>query len=142
MFVVDVNVFVAAHREAAPDHVVARAWLTETLTTGGVVAITPVVVAGFVRVVTSPCVFDPPSTLQQAWAFVDRLRSLTACVDMEPGPRFFDLLRTLTLQADARGNLVTDAFVAAMALETRSTVVSFDRDFARFDGLDWLVPGA
>jgi uncharacterized protein len=138
----DVNVLVAAHRSAAPTHREARAWLVSALEGDEPVALCLPVVSGFLRVSTSPRVFDPPATRAEVFAF---LRSLTACpaaLWLNPGRQHLRLLERLCEGAEVRGDLVSDAVIAALALEAGATVVSYDRDFARFAGLPWRTPGA
>jgi hypothetical protein len=78
--------------------------------------------------------------MSDAWTFVgDILDSPTANV-IEPGPRHLGLFEDLCLRANATGNLVTDAYIAAMAIENGATLFSVDRDFARFEGLRWKHP--
>jgi uncharacterized protein len=98
------------------------------------------VLSGFVRVVTHPRVFSPPSTLRDALAFAEAVRGQPNCVVIGPGPRHWDIFTRLCLEADARGNLVPDAYFAALAIESGSDWVTTDRDFARFPTLRWRHP--
>ena len=84
--------------------------------------------------------FDPPSTLAQALAFADEVRSPEHAVPVAPGARHWDIFSKLCREADARGNLVADAYLAALAIETGSEWISTDGDYARFPGLRWRRP--
>ncbi|MEK7767726.1 MAG: PIN domain-containing protein, partial [bacterium] len=70
----------------------------------------------------------------------DVLRAEPQCVLASPGPRHWGLFMDLCRKADARGNLVPDAWLAALAIESGCELVTTDRDFARFPGLHWRLP--
>ncbi len=142
MLLPDVNVLIAAHREAAPLHREARAWLVSALEGDETVALCPPVVSGFIRVSTSPRVFDPPSTHREVFGFVRSLAAHPATLWLNPGRQHLRLLESLCGDADVRGDLVSDAVIAALALEVGAIVVSYDRDFGRFGGLAWRPPVA
>ena len=137
----DVNVLVAAHREDAPEHERVRPWLEERLVGDESFGVSDLVLSGFVRVVTHPRVFAEPSTLDDALAFAAQVRGAPAVVPVHPGPRHWEIFTRLCESAAARGNLVPDACLAALAIESGSEWVTFDRDFSRFDGLRWSLPG-
>lgn len=137
----DVNVLVSALRPDAPDHETCRTWLTTTANHPSPFALTSVVLSGAVRVLTHPRVFDPPSRTADVLAELQRLRAHPTAVLVEPGPRHWTLFTGLCEQSDVRGNLVPDAWLAALAIEHGCTLVTRDRDFARFDGLAWETPG-
>ena len=99
-----------------------------------------VVLSGFLRVVTHPRIFDPPTPLEDALVFVDTLTSRPNCVWLAPGPRHWELFTDLCRKTGAKGNVVPDAYHAALAIETGSTWVTADRGFARFPGLRWKHP--
>ena len=98
------------------------------------------VLSGFLRVVTHPRVFDPPSSLGDALSFASTLREQPHCVRLEPGPRHWEIFRELCQSAGARGDLIPDAYLAALAIESGSQWMTTDRDFSRFPGLDWRHP--
>jgi toxin-antitoxin system PIN domain toxin len=138
----DVNVLVAAHREAVPRHEEARGWLVSALAGGEAVALCLPVVSGLIRVATSPRVFAPPSTLDEVFIFVTHLAAHPSTVWVNPGRQHLQLLEELCLGGDARGDLVSDAVIAALAVEAGATVITYDRDFARFGGVRWRTPTA
>lgn len=136
----DVNVLVNALRPDAPDHARCRVWLEQTARDPRPFALTTSVLVGATRVLTHPRIFDPPSQVEEVLTELDRLRSLDNAVAVEPGRRHWSILHDLCRSARTRGNLVPDASLAAVAIEHGCRLVSLDRDFARFEGLDWGVP--
>lgn len=136
----DVNVLVAAHREDAPEHESVKAWLEERLVGDESFGVSDLVLSGFVRVVTHPRIFAEPSSLEDALEFAAQVRGAPAAVPVEPGPRHWEIFARLCGAAAARGNLVPDAYLAALAIESGSEWVTFDRDFSRFEGLRWSLP--
>jgi uncharacterized protein len=98
------------------------------------------VVAGFLRIVTNPRIFHHPTALERAIAFVDGLSAQPSCLPLGARERHWRVLRELLVGADARGNLVPDAHIAAIALEHGATVATRDRGFARFPDLRWFDP--
>lgn len=141
MNIPDVNVLVNALRPDAPDHPRCREWVERTARDSRPFALTSAVLTGTTRVLTHVRVFDPPSDPAATVAELDRLVRLPNAVLVEPGPRHWAIFSALCAAADARGNLVPDAALAATAIEHGCRLVTLDRDFARFDGLDWGAPG-
>lgn len=136
----DVNVLVNALRPDAPQHEGCRDWLDRTARSQRPFALTSTVLAGAVRVLTHPRVFDPPSSLPDVLDELERLRESPNLVTVEPGPRHWEIFDELCRSAGARGNLVPDASLAAVTIEHGCRLITLDRDFARFDGLDWAPP--
>jgi uncharacterized protein len=98
------------------------------------------VLSGFLRVVTHPRIFNPPSPLADALGFAEALRPQPNCVMVSPGGRHWGIFTRLCREAQARGNLIPDAYLAAIAVESGSELISTDRDFSRFSGLQWRPP--
>jgi len=140
MVLPDVNVLVYAHRRDAPDHEHYRAWLEETINGDEAYGLADLVLSGFLRVVTHPRVFNPASLMEDALQFVLALRERPNRVAVTPGPRHWELFSGLCRTAGARGNLVPDAYFAALAIESGSEWITTDRDFSRFPGLRWRHP--
>lgn len=140
MILVDVNILVHAFREDAPRHAPLRGWLEELVYSDGAFALADPVLSGFLRVVTHPRVFAPPTPLRSALEFVEALRAQPNAIVVAPGERHWSIFTRLSREADVRGNLVPDAYLAALAIESGSELVSTDRDFARFAGLSWHPP--
>jgi predicted nucleic acid-binding protein len=102
----------------------------------------PVFVIGeFCRVVTHPRILTPPTPLEVALEVIDHLLSCPTVRLLVPGPRYPELFHKMCKEADARGNLVFDAQIAAVCQEHGATrILTADRDFARFPGLTCLSP--
>ncbi len=131
-YLLDVNVVVAAHRDDHPHHDVVRRWF-DGLVAGDEPFTVPVVVwSSFLRLVTNRRVFTLPTPLAEAFTFVDLTCAQPHYLSTGPGPRHLSLLRRQCEEADAQGDLVPDAVLAALAVEHSCTVATLDRDFARF----------
>jgi len=96
-----------------------------------------IVLSGFVRVVTHPRIFATPDPIEDALAFTETLGASERAVWIKPGPRHWETFARLCRDANARGNLVPDACLAALAIESGCGWVTTDRDDARFPGLRW-----
>ena len=128
----DVNILVYAHREETPSHRQYADWLRSLATGPEPFALSELVLHGFVRVVTNPRLFDPPSTIQQAFRFLDALLGRPTCSVLRPGPSHWSIFRALCHESGVRGKLVTDAAHAALAIESGCEWITADTDFARF----------
>src|SRR5687767_14276888 len=102
----DVNVLVYAYREDAPKHEPYRRWLEDVVTGNEAYGLSDLVLAGFLRVVTHPGVFVPPSPIDHALEFAEALRSHPNCVHIAPGQRHWEVFTRLCHDARAKGNLV------------------------------------
>ena len=142
MLVLDVNVVVAAHRADHGHHDAVRRWLEATVAGPEPFSVPNVVWASFLRLVTNRHAFPVPTPREEAFAFLDAVRTQPGHRSLEPGVLHLDLLRRLCDEADARGDLVPDAVIAAIALEHGCAVASLDRDFARFSSIQHVVPTA
>jgi toxin-antitoxin system PIN domain toxin len=142
VLLLDVNVVVAAYRPQHPQHEGVRAWWDTALAEGERFAVPSTVWASFLRIVTSRRVFTVPATPSEAFGFIEAVSGQPQCIPAEPGPRHLKLLRDLCEQADAAGDLVPDAVLAAIALEHGASVATFDRDFARFSSVRHVWPVA
>ncbi len=138
MLLPDVNVLVSALRQDTEHHEAAVAWLNVASSVG--MALCQPVVSGFVRVATHPRIFAKPTPPDVVWAWLRVATMAPGHRWLAAGPRHVGLLEGLCRDADARGNLVSDAAIAAIAQEHGCEVVTFDRDFARFEGLRWSTP--
>lgn len=116
------------------------AWLDEMVNGDEAFGLSDLVLSGFLRVVTHPRVFARPSPLVEALAFADTIRERQNRVDVRPGPRHWDIFASLCADVAAKGNLIPDAYLAAMAIESGCEWITTDRGFARFPGLRWRHP--
>lgn len=140
MRLVDVNVLVYAFREDAPGHADYRSWLEKAISSEEAYAVSATILSGFLRIVTHPRVFQPPTPLELALAFAEAFRGRPNAVHVSPGNRHWSIFTGLCRKSRARGNLVPDAWLAALAIEQGCEFVTTDRDYARFDSLRWQHP--
>jgi toxin-antitoxin system PIN domain toxin len=136
----DVNVLLYAHREDSPHHAACHRWLLETMKGDAPFGLSDAVLAGVVRIATHPKIFKQPSRVDIALAFVAGLVTHPNAVMVRPGPRHWEIFSRLCREASARGNLVADAYLAAIAIESGCEWITTDGDFARFPGLKWARP--
>jgi uncharacterized protein len=135
MVLLDVNVLVYAHRQDTSHHRQYLAWLENLINSDQAYGLSDLVLSGFLRIVTHPGVFNPPSSTAKALAFVEELRDQPTCTVINPGARHWEIFCRLCKAADIKGNLIPDAFLAALAIESGSEWVTTDRDYHRFPGL-------
>ena len=140
MLLTDVNILVYAYREDAVDHERFKDWLQELLNGNEAYGVSDLVCSGFLRVVTHPAIFNPPSPIGDALAFLEQVRSQANCVVITPGARHWRIFADLCRSAGVRGNLVPDAYLAALAIESGSEWITTDGDYGRFPGLRWRRP--
>jgi len=136
----DVNVFVYAHRPESPRSDEHRAWLAEALSGPEPFGVSELVLSSFLRIVTNHRVYREPTPPDDALRFCHAVSSAPAAIAVRSGPRHWEIFTSLCEQAQARGNLVPDAYLAALALEHGATWVTTDRGFARFPALRWRTP--
>ena len=136
----DANVLLYAVNTAAPQHAAAHQALRDAYATGGV-GMAWAALLGFLRLATRPGVLPRPLTVDQALDVLHRWLDHPATVLLVPTARHAAVLGRLLLGAGQGGNLVSDAHLAALAIEHDAELLSFDRDFARFAGLRWSMPG-
>ncbi|MCZ6667676.1 MAG: type II toxin-antitoxin system VapC family toxin [Gammaproteobacteria bacterium] len=137
----DVNILVYAHRKDSPHHTLSLEWLERLINSDEAFAMSELVLSGFLRIVTHPKIFNPPSSLTNALTFTDQIRNQANCVIVSPQDRHWGIFTQLCEKADAKGNLIPDAYLAALAIETGCEWITTDRDFSRFPGLRWSTPG-
>ena len=135
MILIDVNVLVYACRRDAARHLEYKTWLSGALGGPEAVGIAPESLAAVVRITTHPRIWKTPLTAKQAFAFVNAVRAAPTAVPVHPGVDHWRLFAVLCEEAGVRGNLVTDAWMAALAIEQGCTLMTTDRDFSRFRGL-------
>jgi len=140
MVLPDVNVLVYAYRPDAKDHHEYLSWLEAVVGSDQAYGMADLVLAGFLRIVTNPRIFAPPSSMAEALSFASELRNQGNCMHVAPGPRHWDIFTRLCREAGAKGNLTADAYLAALAIESGSEWITTDRDYSRFPGLRWRRP--
>lgn len=140
MKLIDLNLLIYAVDSSAPRHKAARSWLESTLSGGETVALPWAVVIGFLRLSTKPSVFSRPLTAAEALDVVDGWLAVPVVTLVAPGARHTAVLRELLTDLGTAGNLVSDAHLAALAIEHGAELASCDADFSRFTGVRWLDP--
>jgi toxin-antitoxin system PIN domain toxin len=140
MVLPDVKVLVYAFRPDVEDHSRHRAFVQSLVEGDEAFGLSSIVLSGFLRVVTHPRIFATPDPIGDALAFTESLRASEQSVLVEPGPRHWEIFERLCREGSARGNLVPDAYLAALAIESGCEWITTDRDYARFPGLRWRHP--
>lgn len=142
MYLLDVNVVLAAYREDHPHHRQVRPWFDALVEAHEPFGVPGSVWVSFVRLATHRLVFTVPSSRHEAFAFLHAVIEQPGYSPLDPGGRHLEIFEQLCGKADVTGDLAVDTSLAAMAIEYGCTLASIDRDFARFPGLSWVVPGA
>lgn len=142
MILPDVNVLLQAFRSDTPRHDLCKAWLDGVVRAEARFGIAPLVLGSVVRITTNPRVFKTPSPLDDALGFCEDLLGQPHCEAVTPGERHWPIFRSLCVEAGLRGNDVSDAWLAALAIEWGCEWMTLDRGFSRFPGLKWSEPAA
>ena len=140
MFLVDANVLLHAYHPRSDDHDVCRRWLEDAFSGSVPVHLAWISILAFLRISTSARVFERPLGMAEARAIVASWLAAPAVSVLESGERYWEVLSKLLVNSQVSGALVTDAALAALALEHGLTVCTTDRDFTRFAGLRVLNP--
>lgn len=140
MKVVDANVLLYAVNSASQHHRASVRWLDRSLSGADEVGLAWVPLLAFVRLTTKEGLFPSPLRPSQAMGQVADWLSAPSATLVAPGARHLDILSRLLDQLGTGANLVNDAHLAALALESRASIVSYDSDFGRFDGVSWATP--
>lgn len=140
MILPDVNVLIYAFRADVPQYAVCRPWLTRIVAGEARFGLSPIVLAAVVRITTNPRAFRTPSPVREVFGFCQDLLAQPNCQVVDPGERHWDIFRRLCSETGIRGPRVTDAWFAALAIESGCEWITLDRDYARFPGLKWQVP--
>jgi len=135
MVLLDVNVVVNAMRSDALRHVPVNKYVEALRKAPEPFGVCDLVLSGALRVLTHPRVFNPPTPAAQAKAYVVALRATPNAVIIAPGDRHWEIFTNLLQQSRVIGNLVSEAWYAALAIEHGCEWVTDDADFARFEGL-------
>ena len=140
MILPDVNVLIYAFRTDSERHLRCKRWLDEVVLDDASFGLSPQALGAVVRIVTNPRIFVEPSPLDEAFAYCDSLLSQPHCEIVTPGARHWSIFKRVCAEAGARGPIIADAWFAALAIERGCVWITFDRDYARFPGLDWRTP--
>ena len=140
MIVPDINLLVYAYNLDAPHHTVARAWWKKQMEGTKSVGLTWAVCLGYLRLMTNRKILKTPLEAREALAHIDSWFARPQVQILQPGPRHLQILNSFAQQGLMSSLLVTDAHLAAVAIETQGELHSNDTDFGRFPGLRWHNP--
>jgi toxin-antitoxin system PIN domain toxin len=140
MRLVDANVLISAVNERDARHELSRRWLERSLSDRERLGFAWIALVAFLRVSTHPGLLERPLSVEDAAGQVERWLERKVAVLVSPGPMHASILLDLVRRVGVGGNLVNDAHLAALAIEHGATVVSYDHDFARFEGVRWQRP--
>ena len=140
MIIPDLNLLVYAYNDEAPYHVSAKDWWEGLLNGTETVGVPWIVSIGFVRLMTHPRVLIHPATLAEAINYLYEWFRFPHVVPLNPGNEYLPHFRQNLIASGVGANLVTDAHIAALAMEYQAEVHSNDTDFGRFPGLRWRNP--
>ncbi len=139
MYIVDTNVLIAAAISNHPHHQIAKTWLQQALQSERQLGLPVNAVLGFVRIVTQSRIVQTPLTINQAQQWLNVCLQAPNCVQPQPASDHLSKVFDLLNRVGSAGNLVSDAHLAVLAIEHGASIVSFDRDFQRFPGLQVLL---
>ena len=140
MILVDANLLTYAYSSNFPQLAAARAWLDQQINRSARVGLPWASLLAFLRITTNPRMFSSPVPMSKAWAQVEVWLACDTVWVPAPTERHASVLGSLLSQRDILGNLVSDAHLAALAIEHGLTLCSADGDFARFASLTWRNP--
>jgi uncharacterized protein len=140
VILVDANLLLYAEDRRSPHHGAARAWWDEQLSGSSPVCLCWTVLGAYLRIGTNPRVFERPLTLAQAISRIQSWIDQPCARLVQPAERHWSVFQNLLREGQAVANLVTDAHLAALAIEHGCTLMSTDSDFSRFPGLRWRNP--
>ena len=142
MILLDANILLYAYDLTSPRHEASRTWLERTLGEEADVRLGVSTALAFIRIVTDPRVFERPMDPGRAIGIVATILARPNVSLATPGDRHWALLADVAASGQARGPMLMDAHLAALALEHGASLATSDRDFRRFAGLRTIDPGA
>ena len=140
MIILDANVLLYAYDSGAEGHVEVRRWLAHQFRSNEMIGLPWISLWAFLRVSTNLRVHRSPLSLKEAFEAIEEILRMPRAHLIQPGPNHCEILQRLANSAQANGPRMTDAVLAAIAVEQGATLASTDRDFARFADLDWVNP--
>jgi len=136
----DVNVLIYAFRADSKEHDRYKTWLEDVINGPAAYGVSPQILASVVRICSHPRIFAQPSDVDELLEYCGALLGQPNATMIVPGDRHWALFGKLCVDARAIGNLVQDAWNAALAIEAGCEWITTDRDYARFAGLKWRSP--
>ena len=140
MIIPDANLLIYAYNSALPEHASAKEWWRKLMGGGETIGLAWVVSLAFLRITTQRRIVSNPYSLEDACGIVAEWHKQPNVTAVQPGPRHLELLTSLLSASGGSGNLVTDAHLAALAIENSAEVHTNDSDFARFPDVKWRNP--
>lgn len=140
MTILDANLLLYAYNESAPEQAASAEWLMNLLESGDTIALPWVSIWAFLRISTNARIFPNARSTKEAFAIVGEWLAQPGVVLLQPGVRHFEILERLALRYAANGPLLTDAVLAALAIENGAVLASADQDFRRFPEVRWMNP--
>lgn len=140
MILLDVNIYIHAFRADASGHERCKEFIEEHYAQESPVGYSQQALSGMLRIVTHSKVFKKPSKIEEALDFCKTIRSHPLSIIVNPGETHWDIFEELCIQSNAKGNLIPDAYFAALAIEAGCEWITLDHDFARFPKLKWRMP--
>jgi toxin-antitoxin system PIN domain toxin len=140
MILPDVSILLYAFRRDSVRHDEYHAWLDRTVNGDAPFGIAPQTLAALARISTHPRIYVNPSDLDEVLRFCDAIVEAPNCTVVQPRERHWSIFTDLCRQARVKGNLVQDAWFAALAIEWGCEWITTDRDYARFPRLRWREP--
>ena len=137
---IDANLLLYAVDRTSPFHQVASGWLTDQFNGPRRVGLPWQSLVAFLRISTNPRAYTSPLTVDEAMGILDDWLALDVVWTPTPGSQHNQLLTGLVRRHQLQGNMISDAHLAALALEHGLTLCSADTDFARFPELGWVNP--
>jgi uncharacterized protein len=140
MILIDANLLLYAYHPRLEQHKKSRVWLETVLSGPDLVRFAWMTLWAFMRIATNTRVFERPLSTSEAEAAISSWLAQPVAGILEPGERYWGILRDLVHDGQAAGPLVMDAVLAAIAVEHGATLCTMDRDFSRFSRLRWTNP--
>ena len=142
MTLVDANVLLYSYDSESPHHDVSKRWFEAELSSGRPISFALVTLLAFVRIASDRRVFTHPLTPAEACSLIEGWLAQANARMLSPGPRTWTILSDLCTSGQAKGPMVMDAHLAALAVEHGTSIATTDRDFTRFPGIDLVNPVA
>ena len=142
MILLDANLLLYAYNSESPHHEPSRNWLEATLSSGQPVRFALVTLLAFVRIASDRRIYTQPLSPTEACSLIERWLSQPNVRLLQPGPRTWRYLGRMCEEGQAKGAMVTDAHLAALAMEHGASIATCDRDFLRFPGVRIVNPVA
>lgn len=140
MILLDANLLLYAYNSSSEHHVAAKGWLEGLLSHSQSVRLAWISILAFLRISTNPRAYPSPLSPAEASEIVSSWLERPMVAVLDPGERYWAILSQLLTASQSRGALVSDAHLAALAIEHGATLATSDRDFTRFPDLRLLNP--